>query len=229
MSDLATVFAAALGTALATGLGALPFLFSRRPATAWLGVGNALATGFMVGASAGLLVEGAGIGLMRTGVGAVVGWAGMAWLGSLGGARSMAALVVGVMTIHSMAEGVGVGVSFGTGTTFGLLVALAIAVHNIPEGLAISLTLVPRGSSVSRAAALSIFSSLPQPLLAAPSFLFVSAFHSVLPAGLGFAAGAMGWLALTKLAPASRPLYLAGIAAPAAALMLAFQLLLVRS
>lgn len=141
----------------------------------------------------------------------------------------MAALVVGVMTIHSMAEGVGVGVSFGTGTTFGLLVALAIAVHNIPEGLAISLTLVPRGSSVSRAAALSIFSSLPQPLLAAPSFLFVSAFHSVLPAGLGFAAGAMGWLALTKLAPASRPLYLAGVAAPAAALMLAFQLLLVRS
>jgi hypothetical protein len=35
-------------------------------------------------------------------------------------------------------------------------------VHNIPEGLAISLVLVPRGEPVRRAAHWSIFSSLPR-------------------------------------------------------------------
>jgi zinc transporter ZupT len=72
-----------------------------------------------------------------------------------------------------------------------LLIAIAIAVHNIPEGLAISLVLVPRGASVRSAAGWSIFSSLPQPLLAVPAYLFVEAFVGTLPAALGFAAGAM--------------------------------------
>jgi zinc transporter ZupT len=61
-------------------------------------------------------------------------------------------MIVGVMTLHSFTEGIGVGVSFGDGAALGLLIATAIAVHNIPEGLAISLVLVPRGVSISRAA-----------------------------------------------------------------------------
>jgi zinc transporter ZupT len=40
---------------------------------------------------------------------------------------------------------------------------LAGAVNHIPEGLAISLVLVPRGVGWMRAAFWSIFSSLPQP------------------------------------------------------------------
>lgn len=214
---------------MATGLGALPFLVTPRPGLARLRVANALATGLMVGASLGLLVEGGRLGVGRTLLGAALGWLGMAALGSLGAGRSPGALVVGVMTVHSAAEGVGIGVSFGTGAVFGLLVALAIAVHNVAEGLAISLVLVPRGASVAAAAAWSVFSSLPQPVFAVPAFLFVSEFESILPAGLGFAAGAMAWLALTRLAPESRPRYLAGVAVPAALAMVAFQLLLVRS
>jgi ZIP family zinc transporter len=212
--DASVVFIAALGTALATGLGAFPFVFARHPDRSWLGVANSLAAGFMAGASIGLLYEGGRYGVGRTLLGALVG-AGFIWasgrliqrrrelhIGALEGADALRALlIVGVMTIHSFAEGVGVGVAFGGQETLGVLIAVAIAVHNIPEGLAISLVLVPRGTSVRTAAAWSVFSSLPQPLTAVPAFLFVESFTGFLPGGLGFAAGAMLWLVVADLLP----------------------------
>jgi zinc transporter, ZIP family len=83
----------------------------------------------------------------------------------------------------------------------GLVIASAIAIHNIPEGLAISLVLVPRGVGVSRAAGWSVFSSLPQPLVAVPAFLFVALFDGLVPLGLGFAGGAMLWMVAAQVVP----------------------------
>ena len=212
--DALFVFVAALVTALATGLGALPFLLIHRPKRRWLGLANALASGFMIGASAGLAYEGARYGSGRMLLGAVAGAIFIALtsrllgrdrelhLGALQGADAIRALlIVGVMTVHSFTEGVGVGVAFGGGEALGVFIAIAIAVHNIPEGLAISLVLVPRGTSVSKAAGWSVFSSLPQPLMALPAYLFVEMFEPFLPVGLGFAAGAMLWLVARELLP----------------------------
>jgi len=47
----------------------------------------------------------------------------------------------------------------------------------------------------------SFFSSLPQPLVAVPAFLFVDAFAPTLPYGIGFAAGAMVFMVLVELLP----------------------------
>jgi ZIP family zinc transporter len=105
------------------------------------------------------------------------------------------------MTVHSFAEGVGVGVSFGGGESLGLVTALAIAIHNIPERLAISLVLVPGGVRVLHAAGWSVFSSLPQPLVALPAFAFVALFDGLVPLGLGFAAGAMLWMVAAQIVP----------------------------
>ena len=91
--------------------------------------------------------------------------------------------------------------SFGGGEALGLFISLALAVHNVPEGLAISLVLVPRGVGWVRAAWWSVFSSLPQPLMAVPAFLFVALFRELLPYGLGFAAGAMIWMVFSELVP----------------------------
>jgi zinc transporter, ZIP family len=206
------VFGAALATAFATGLGAIPFAF-RRGDRRWLGSANAAASGVMLGASAGLLIEGVSRDGARTVIGGLAGAAFVAahrvvgshdalTLGALRGADARKALlIVGVMTAHSVAEGIGVGASFGDSDRFGVLIAAAIAVHNIPEGVAISLVLVPRGARVRAAAGWSIFSSLPQPLLAVPAFLFVEGFQAVLPVGLGFAAGAMIWMVGRELLP----------------------------
>jgi ZIP family zinc transporter len=241
--DALVVFAAALATALATGLGALPFVFARHPSRAWLGVTNGLASGFMIGASLGLCYEGGRDSVSGTAAGALVGALFIAvagrvigsrhelHFGALAGADALRALlVVGVMTLHSFTEGIGVGVAFGGEQTLGVLIAIAIAVHNIPEGLAISLVLVPRGVRVRTAAAWSIVSSLPQPLMAVPAFLFVESFSGFLPVGLGFAAGAMLWVVAADLLPealeTARPHVVALTVGGSGVAMLAFLVLL---
>ena len=222
------VFVAALATALATGLGAIPLAFARRSTRAWIEGGNVGAAVLMLLASGLLLYEGVIESLGRTCAGVAAGFVAIVlssrWLRTrddwhfeaLRGPQARSALIiVGVMTVHSFAEGLGVGVlhdpaevhhlgvgvSFGGSKSVGLATAAAIAVHNIPEGLAISLVLVPQGVTVGRAALWSIFSSAPQPLLAVPAFLFVEGFGAALPVGLGFAGGAMVWMVLTEVTP----------------------------
>ncbi|SDG50024.1 Zinc transporter ZupT [Limimonas halophila] len=216
-TSVTVVALAALVTALATGLGALPLLATASLSRTWEGVGNAAAAGLMLGASGQLVIEGLDHGLARTLLGVVLGGLFMlfsrrvlpdsdeASMGVLRGADARKALlIVGVMTLHSAAEGIGVGVSFGGGQDLGVLMTAAIAVHNVPEGLAIALVMVPRGATVVVAAGWSVFSSLPQPILAVPAYLFVALFEPVLPVGLGAAAGAMVWMVARELLPDAR-------------------------
>lgn len=213
MSPATRVFLAALVTAVATGLGALPFAFVRSMSPRALAWANALASGLMLGASFALVAEGTAQGTAATLGGAALGVAFIIvtervlarydapLLGLRGaGARRML-LIVAVMTAHSFAEGVAVGVSFGGGAALGAAITIAIAIHNIPEGLAISAVLRPRGVSLLGCAAWSVLSSLPQPVMAVPAWLFVDAVRPVLPWGLGFAAGAMVYMVLKELLP----------------------------
>lgn len=212
--DVWTVAFLAALTAVATGLGALPFLFVRDVAQARLGAANAGAAGLMLAASLILVIEGVEHDALMTGLGVFLGavavWISQRLLhgddeievGALRGADARKALLImGVMTAHSFAEGIGVGVSYGGGERLGLLITAAIAIHNVPEGLAIALVLVPRGITPWAAAGWAVVSSLPQPLLAVPAFLAVELFAPALPLGLGFAAGAMVLMAVLELLP----------------------------
>ncbi len=239
-----TVALAALVTALATGLGALAFIGARTASRSRIGLSSAAAAGFMAAATALLAWEGAVASAPWMVVGAIVGIAALGLfqralghhddlhVGELRGAdASRAITIVAVMTVHSFAEGVGIGVAYADGATLGLVIAFAIAVHNIPEGLAISAVLVPRGATVAAAAGWSIVSSLPQPVMAVPAFLFVESFGPLLAPGLGFAAGAMAWMVACQLIPDARanarPLPLAGVFAVAFAAMAALEIFLV--
>ncbi|MEX0324152.1 MAG: ZIP family metal transporter [Puniceicoccaceae bacterium] len=208
------VFLYASLTAIATGLGALPFLFFKNVGKKWLGYSNAIAAGLMLTASFTLIFEGLEYGAWKTILGVVIGLVFIllshSWLerhedlsiSNLRGSDARKAiLIIGVMTVHSFTEGVGVGVSFGGDEGLGIFITAAIAIHNIPEGLAISLVLIPRGMRIWTAALYCIFSSLPQPIMAVPSYMFVEAFRPVLPVGLGFAAGAMIWMVFSEIIP----------------------------
>ncbi len=207
------VFVVGFITALATGVGALPFAFVRGDPGRMIGVSDSIAAGLMLGASFGLLVESGEFGVARTLIGALAG-VGVILVGEklVAGkkvefleTRSVSTprvfLFLAVMTIHSFSEGVAIGVSYGGGEGLATMITVAIAVHNIPEGLAITAVLRPQGASLWSCARWSVFSSLPQPLMAVPAFLFVDAFRPILPYGLGFAAGAMIYMVFLELLP----------------------------
>ncbi|GBG58764.1 hypothetical protein CBR_g164 [Chara braunii] len=214
--SLASVGLLTLGMALASGLGALPFFFFKL-SPAWSGICNGIACGVMLAASFDLVSEGQ-----------VLGGGGCVVIGILAGglfilssqrlldefgevsvldlqgadARKMV-IVVAIMTLHAFGEGAGVGVSFAgpKGLPQGLMVTIAIGIHNIPEGLAVALVLVSKGVSPWKALGWSILSSIPQPLVAVPAFACAETFNRFLPLCLGFAAGCMIWMVFGAVMP----------------------------
>ncbi|EMA65764.1 zinc/iron permease [Halorubrum aidingense JCM 13560] len=228
LDAFAFVFIAGLITALATGIGALPFFFfdsiSDRGNVALWG----FASGIMVSASLfGLVEEGLSEGsIWQIGVGMLAGVV----LVVLAHEVLMDAdvdpreyeeadfkkllLILGVLTVHSFPEGIAVGVSFadlgleGGTQLFGFTVPLlavfmtvAISIHNVPEGTAISIPLRAMGVSKWRMVWWSVFSSLPQPIGAVIAFGFVRYAREFLPYGFGFAAGAMIYLVASEFIP----------------------------
>jgi len=210
------VFLAALATALATGLGVVPFAFFRNGSGRWPGIATAAASGMMLSASVFALADkalrrGSAAGVIG---GMLVGAAFFAWAARLIarrdwhlGARADAGsrqslLVLATMFVHSIPEGVAIGVGFASGEMrFGFLLALAIAVHNIPEGTAVALPLRANGASLAACGWYAVVSSLPQPVVAVPAFLLISVAQPLLPASLGFAGGAMIFLVVSELLP----------------------------
>lgn len=215
---LLEVFVAALVSDLATGIGAVPLLYLDRVGQRWQGMAGAAAGGMMLSASVFALADKA---LHRSGAVPVI--AGMlagafffAWaarfverqhwhLGDWNESDSRKAiLIIGTLFVHSVPEGIAIGVGYATGEIrFGVLLAAAIAVHNIPEGTAVSLPLRAQGASVWRCAGYAILTSVPQPLLAVPAFLLTSLFQPLVAPSLGFAGGAMIFLVMSELLPES--------------------------
>ncbi|KAL0045347.1 hypothetical protein WJX82_004386 [Trebouxia sp. C0006] len=208
-----TIFMAA-----ASGLGAVPYFFVRSFSKEYSALASAVACGVMLAASFDLVHEGQPYGANLVILGVLSGAVfiqivqsqldkfGEMKFESLSGASARKiVLVIGIMSAHALGEGCGVGVSFcGTrGWAQGVLVSLAIGLHNIPEGLAVATVLVSRGVGPKKAAWWALFTALPQPLLAVPSFMFVDTFTFLLPLALGFAAGCMTWMVFAELIPDS--------------------------
>lgn len=202
--------------ALASSLGAAPFFIFGSLSRPWAALSNAIASGVMLAASFGLLHEGAPKGGLALVGGMLLGAAFVklsqkylekyevdSFEDLRGADARKVILFLAVMAAHAVGEGGGVGVSFSgeRGWASGTTVAVAIGLHNIPEGLAVATVLAARGASPPRLLLWTTLTALPQALVAVPSFLFVEAFAALLPLAMGFAAGCMTWIVVAELLP----------------------------
>lgn len=116
------------------------------------------------------------------------------------------------VALHNVPEGMAVGVVFAgvlagdTSLTLAAAFALSIgmAIQNIPEGAIISMPLRAEGKSRNKAFLMGMLSGLVEPLAAVATLLFLENTASAMPVLLAFAAGAMLYVIVEELIPASQ-------------------------
>ena len=118
--------------------------------------------------------------------------------------KRLGILMAAALTLHHIPEGLAIGVAFGGGgRSLGWIVAVAIALQNIPEGLAVAMPLRAAGASRWRAIAWASLSGLAEPLAAALGVWFAGLLDGTLSFGMALAAGAMIFVASDQLIPES--------------------------
>ena len=215
MSEVIVLFLAACGTALATGVGALPVILlgprARDLAPLLLG----FAAGVMaVAAVAGLLIpateEGSAyevIGGLLVGVGFLLvaraqSRPGAHFMGRSGDGVRTSALVFLVLFVHSLPEGLAIGTAFASERSgLGLFVILAIAIQNVPEGTSVAIPMAEAGFGAKRQFWAAVATSAPQPVGALVAYFAVEAVEGLLPISFTFAAGAMLALIVVEMLP----------------------------
>jgi ZIP family zinc transporter len=117
--------------------------------------------------------------------------------------RSGMLIAIGI-TIHNIPEGIAVGAGYMHQPEFGYFVALAIMLHNIPEGIAAAMPLCRSGVCGWESFRVSLFSGLVEPIGAVFAAVFLTRFEGLIPGALAFAGGVMVFITLDELVPAAR-------------------------
>ena len=111
-------------------------------------------------------------------------------------------LFVFAIALHNLPEGMAIGVSFSQGDmTVGLPLTTAIALQDIPEGLAVALAMCAAGFRPLVAVLVAIGSGLLEPLGALLGVGLASGMAIAYPIGLGLAAGAMLFVVSHEVIP----------------------------
>ena len=111
-------------------------------------------------------------------------------------------LFIAAITIHNFPEGMSVGVSFGSGDLKnGVVLAIAIALQNVPEGGAVAMPLVALGYNKWKAVGLATLTGLVEPIGGLLGITMVTVFKPILPVAMGFAAGAMLFVISEEIIP----------------------------
>lgn len=110
-------------------------------------------------------------------------------------------LFVFAIAVHNIPEGLAIGVA--SGSAGGNAVATGISLQNVPEGLIVAIALVTAGYSRLFAFAVATVSGLMEPIAAVFGSMMVSTSATLLPWGLAGAAGAMLFVVSHEIIPES--------------------------
>lgn len=220
---------ASLAAGLATGVGALPVLISRKFSDKTVDI--------MMGFGAGVMLAATSFSLIIPGVEAAELLYGSKWIAAgiivagmmLGGlflhlsdtfiphdhfisghhgieSKKLKRLWLFIIaiTLHNFPEGLAVGVGFGGGDVAnGATLALGIGLQNMPEGLVVALGLMAHKYSRAKALWIATLTGLVEPIGGLIGVGIVSISQPLLPWGLAFAAGAMLFVISDEIIPES--------------------------
>lgn len=103
------------------------------------------------------------------------------------------------LALHNFPEGIAIGVGFAGTSSLGFLIAFSMLLHNIPEGLSIAVPLRKGNMKKRYALLLTTFAGMVTPFGAALGWTFGNISLGSLGWSMGLAAGAMVFVAFTKL------------------------------
>ena len=111
-------------------------------------------------------------------------------------------LFVMAIALHNLPEGIAAGVSFGTGDeSKALMIALGIALQNVPEGMVIIAPLLGAGVSGTRTFVIALITGLVEVLGTFVGYFAVSIATVILPFALAFAGGTMLYVISDEMIP----------------------------
>ena len=111
------------------------------------------------------------------------------------------------LAVHNFPEGLAIGAGFEASNILGFKLAIAIALHDVPEGISIALPLKSSGSSKMKAIIITTLSGLTTGVGAFFGAIIGNISPILIGVSLSFAAGAMLYIVSCELIPESKRLY----------------------
>lgn len=119
-----------------------------------------------------------------------------------------AGILLGIgIAVHNLPEGVAIGSGFTVYQEYGLALSLIIALHDIPEGVAMATPMMLGGVSKFRVFASTVLAGIPTGMGAIIGYYLGELSPSFISMCLGFAGGAMLYITCSELLPESNKLY----------------------
>ncbi len=116
-------------------------------------------------------------------------------------------LILFGIALHNLPEGLAIGAGFESSPEVGILIAVAIAFHNIPEGLAIAGPLKAGGIDNLRLLVFTLIAGLMTPLGTLIGLAIFNISATLVGGSLAFAAGAMVYIVNDELVPQSNNMH----------------------
>lgn len=111
------------------------------------------------------------------------------------------------LAIHNFPEGLAIGAGFESSSVLGLKLAIAIALHDIPEGISIALPLKISGSTKLKSVLVTTLSGLTTGIGAFFGVIIGNISENLIGLSLSFAAGCMLYIVACELIPESKKRY----------------------
>ena len=116
--------------------------------------------------------------------------------------KKRAMLFVTAIAMHNLPEGIAAGVGFGTGDMYqAFLIASGIAVQNVPEGMVIIGPMLSAGVSPFKTMLIAIICGLSEVIGTLIGFFAISLASAILPFALAFAGGTMLYIIVEEMIP----------------------------